>query len=263
MKKKLIAAALVLLFFAAQNGFSQSGSTATSALPPPDQDTAPIAPPSTPAQASPSASPSAPPSASPSTPAQRTPSAPKQTQPSRPSDGGAGTGTTGFSLSAGGRIFYNGVFTDSTDSYDDYSTSYSTSNNGFGIGVFLDATYVEIGLDFIFSSTTYNNVSGSKMTQFSSSLLGKYPFAFDFAFGNLVVFPLLGISSLSFSSFSYDDGSSSTSFSFAVGGGLDYNLTDKLYLRSKLILDLVTSKSGSQSRFTFGPHISIGFGYKL
>jgi hypothetical protein len=90
--KNLIAVAL--LFFAVQNGFSQS--QGTSALPPPDQETAPIPSPfppppeipSTPAQETPAKKP-------PSTPAQKTPPAAKTpSTPAQKTPPAAGTPST-------------------------------------------------------------------------------------------------------------------------------------------------------------------------
>ncbi|GHV28470.1 hypothetical protein AGMMS4952_12200 [Spirochaetia bacterium] len=98
-----------------------------------------------------------------------------------------------FSLDAGGRIFYNGMF----DIWERGGYSYTGyvdphlgtiailesslhSNNGFGIGGFFDATYVEIGMDFIFGSfkPNSNEYTGDfelTSTQFGFTILGKFP----------------------------------------------------------------------------------------
>jgi opacity protein-like surface antigen len=196
-----------------------------------------------------------------------------------------------FSVSAGGRIFYNGMFNiwDFSNNYNHTFTSMVRNglygNHGFGIGGFFDATYVEIGLDFIFGSFKpiskyYSGDFEMKSTQFGFSILGKYPFAV----GDMTVFPLLGIDYQIFISgeaygisVSHDDCDDMyDAFSFAVGGGLDYNLGGKLYLRGELLFNFKKdSKFESELRdiakkneigfplFTFGPRISIGVGYKF
>jgi hypothetical protein len=284
MRKIVIAAALVLLFFVAQNGFAQ-----TSAIPPPNQD-----PPSAPTQKTPSI----PAQKTPSAPAERTPSAPKQRQPSTPVPGEENEGTTlvlAFPMSAGGRIFYNGMFRTLDTKVGQGSESVSSDINGFGIGGFFDATYVEIGMDFIFSSYKYTysrhgyyTESGEveqKLTHFGFSIIGKYPFVLE----KLTVFPLLGIDYQIFISGSKNNGDTLSRddlgyyddeydvFSVAVGGGLDYTLVGKLYLRGELLFNfkVLDSKSESMARydskenseafslFTWGPRVSVGVGYKL
>jgi hypothetical protein len=234
-----------------------------------------------------------------------------------------------FSLSAGARIFYNGMFDIFEYSYSSGSSSavewaskyYPTffNNHGFGISGFFDATYVEIGIDFIFGSFKSSSgsvkiyTSGGYMihdrdfdvtsTQFGFSLLGKYPFGL----GEATLFPLLGIDYQMFISgkVKYRDHSSTIdidrddladgawhpysddqyfeyevgmldAFSIAAGCGLDYKLTDRLYLRSELLLNFKINGNFEKKRreeaedynvylslFTFGPRFSIGVGYKF
>jgi hypothetical protein len=75
--------------------------------------------------------------------------------PSLPSS--ALTNFSVLSLSAGGRIFYNGMFTTVKQKKANQDYSYTTGNNGFGIGGFFDATYIEIGMDIILGSITYSD----------------------------------------------------------------------------------------------------------
>jgi hypothetical protein len=199
-----------------------------------------------------------------------------------------------FSVSAGGRIFYNGMF-NSWEYSNSYSPSFNSmaengfySNHGFGIGGFFDATYVEIGLDFIFgsfkpSSRKYFGDFELKSTQFGFSILAKYPFTL----GPMMFFPLVGIDYQIFLSGeansdtlsrddlgTYDD--MYDAFSFAVGVGLDYNLGGKLYLRGEALVnfkkdskyeselrDLAKSNSITFSLFSWGLRYSIGVGYKF
>jgi hypothetical protein len=205
-----------------------------------------------------------------------------------------------FSVSIGGRIFYNGMFniwkynyeyTGYADPNADLAAIFDNnlfSNHGFGIGGFFDATYVEIGIDFIFGSFKPNSEKyfsdfELKSTQFGFSILGKYPFAF----GEITVFPLLGIDYQLFLSGESngwplsrddlgDDDDMYDAFSISVGIGLDYNLSGKLYLRGELLANfkkdstfeselirLAEERSITFSLFTFGPRVSIGLGYKL
>jgi hypothetical protein len=150
-----------------------------------------------------------------------------------------------FSMSAGGRIFYNGMF-DIWKYSNDYNNVGFTlqnnlhSNNGFGIGGFFDATYVEIGLDFIFGSFKPNarGYTGDfelASTQFGFSILGKFPFTI----GPVAFFPLAGIdyqiflsgksngSTLDRGDLSGDYGDMYDAFSLVLGLGLDFNLNKK------------------------------------
>jgi hypothetical protein len=209
-----------------------------------------------------------------------------------------------FSISAGGRIFYNGMFDIWEYSYT-YTGYYDPnadlvallenslhSNHGFGIGVFFDATYVEIGMDFIFGSFKPNgeNYTGDfelTSTQFGFTILGKFPFAA----GPVTVFPLAGIDYQIFLSgeaegltIKRDDMSDYypdmedlyDAFSLVVGAGLDYNISDKLYLRGEVLCNfkmegdsdkalkkLTKENDVSFSLFTFGPRVSIGVGYRF
>jgi hypothetical protein len=206
--------------------------------------------------------------------------------------------TPDFSISVGGRIFYNGMF-------DIWKCSYTNnyagpavaavlenslySNNGFGIGVFFDATYLELGMDFIFGSFKLNSnqYTGDfelKSTQFGFTILGKFPVTA----GPATVFPLAGIDYQLFLSgeaegrtIERDDMSGDfedlfDAFSLVVGAGLDYNISAKLYLRGELLCNfkmesgsdkalkkLAKDSDVSFSLFTFGPRVSIGVGYRF
>jgi outer membrane protein W len=206
--------------------------------------------------------------------------------------------TPDFSLSAGGRIFYNGMFNIWEYSYTNNDAGPAVvsvlesslfSNNGFGIGGFFDAAYLEIGMDLIFgafkpNARGYTGDFEMNSTQFGFTLLGKFPFAA----GPVTVFPLAGIDYQIFLSgeangftIKRDDMSGSyqdmfDAFSLVVGAGLDYNITDKLYLRGELLANfklesdferelkrLANANQVSFSLFTFGPRISAGIGYRF
>jgi len=204
-----------------------------------------------------------------------------------------------FSPSAGGRIFYNGMFDifessytyyGSVDPYSDYFENFY-SNNGFGIGGYFDVTYLELGLDFILGSfkPNSNKYTGSyelKSTHFGFSLLGKYPVAL----GRMMVYPLLGIDYQMFVSGEASGGSRNGEisrddrvdedwydfFSIPVGAGMDYNLNAKLYLRGEVLLNFKLDGSREESLrneakksninlslFQFGGRVSLGIGCKL
>jgi opacity protein-like surface antigen len=213
-------------------------------------------------------------------------------------DGKGHTQAREFSLSAGGRIFYNGMFDIwerggyiyyGSDPYAGILAILENnlySNNGFGISGFFDATYAEIGIDFIFGSFKPNDreYTGDfklKSTQFGFTILGKFPFVL----GPLTVFPLAGID-YQILLFGIPEGHPDASvympkdlfdaFSLVVGAGLDYNITTKLYLRGEVLLNfkmesesdkvlksLLKGTDVSFSLFTFGPRVSIGVGYKF
>jgi hypothetical protein len=203
-----------------------------------------------------------------------------------------------FSISAGGRIFYNGMFDIAEWSW--YGYSYNTPraaimiensmhlNHGFGIGAFFDATYLEVGMDFIFGSfEQYAGAFAVTSTQFGFTILGKFPVAA----GPVTVFPLAGIDYQIFLSgeaegltIKRDDMSDYypdmedlyDAFSLVVGAGLDYNISAKLYLRGEVLCNfkmesesdkalkkLAREDDVSFSLFTFGPRVSIGVGYKF
>jgi hypothetical protein len=219
------------------------------------------------------------------------------------SSGKSGSNTQGsdFPISAGGRIFYNGMSDNGEYSYSDPKVGPIVvaqlqgllhDNHGFGIGGFFDAVYVEAGMDFIFGSFKPNEgyaaYSGVKATQFGFTILGKFPFAA----GPATVFPLAGIDYQIFLSgevadltikrddigdiYGDDHKDIYDALSLVVGAGLDYNLGANLYLRGEVLCNFKMesdsdialkklAKAGdvSFSLFTFGPRVSIGIGYRF
>jgi hypothetical protein len=199
-----------------------------------------------------------------------------------------------FSISAGGRIFYNGMF--DIWEYSNAGPAVAAvldnslyDNHGFGIGVFFDATYLELGMDFILGSfkPNSNQYTGDfelKSTQFGFTILGKFPVVA----GPATVFPLAGIDYQSFLSGEADGRTIERddlfgdykdmydAFSLVVGAGLDYNLGAKLYLRAEVLCNfkmesdsdkalkkLAKDSDVSFSLFTFGPRVSVGAGYRF
>jgi outer membrane protein W len=159
-------------------------------------------------------------------------------------------------------------------------------NNGFGIGAFFDATYVEIGMDFVFSSLSPNTGDTElKSTYFGFTILGKFPFGA----GPVTFFPLAGIDYQIFLSgkvdgftIERDDMSGDyegmyDAFSLFVGVGVDFDITSKLYLRGEVLInfkieddfDKMLKKAAKENDvnfsgvFTMGPRVSIGVGYRF
>jgi opacity protein-like surface antigen len=116
-----------------------------------------------------------------------------------------------------------------------------TPHIGFGGYAFLDATYAELALTVtsgditIKQSQTGRADSESSLTMMNMNigLLGKYPFEIS---EKLVLFPLLGIDYAICMAVKNDSGTNSNSGDYSAlwfkfGGGLDFALTQKLYLR--------------------------------
>jgi hypothetical protein len=176
-----------------------------------------------------------------------------------------------FSMSAGGRVFYNGMF----------YLGGNWDRSGPGVGGFFDATYVEIGLGFIFDSLKTNvgkrSESEVKLTQFNFTILGKFPFTM----GPVTFFPLAGFDYQFFLSgeaestvIKRDDLPDDYTdlydvFSFVLGAGLDYNINAKFYLRGEVLLNFKMGSDSDKEKafgsplFTFGPRISVGAGYRF
>ena len=192
-------------------------------------------------------------------------------------------------MSAGGGLFL------------DYS-----ANNGFNIDggyflgerifsfggfVFFDANYIEVDLGFSYGSPTFygkgtgfsSSSDGGSYTQVNLSLLGKYPMEM----GIITFFPLIGIHYnwvLSWKDPSngivYTDqvGEYNSQFGILGGVGLDYNLTDALYLRGEALFHLRFPMKGwkelakefeetnffkTDATLGVGPQIKVALGYRF
>jgi hypothetical protein len=169
---------------------------------------------------------------------------------------------SGFSLSAGG----GGYFTS------DFGGGIEVSGGGqtitlkmpyFGGGgfVFFDATYAEVDVGLFAGGGTMKaemerkDLVGVGLTSemdysvmgLDIGLLGKYPIAMS---DSLTVFPLLGIAYRVMLSLKDEDGNQTenengnenpgdySALWFRLGSGLDYSLSDKLYLRGEALYGL-------------------------
>jgi hypothetical protein len=161
------------------------------------------------------------------------------------------------------------------------STS-KTNTIGGGFAVFFDATYAEIGLgmDFANQKDPDDSGDGTDMTYFSISLLGKYPIALS---EKLALFPLLGFDWNIFMGGKHGDSDIKPSdlegdmegmydaFLIDLGVGVDFALTDALYLRGSFLYGFKLNSKIEQKYvddadakvFTSGPTLKVGVGYKF
>jgi opacity protein-like surface antigen len=158
---------------------------------------------------------------------------------------------------------------------------------GGGGFLFLDATYAELSFGFAGGGGTYTyeqtgnagNSGDFSFTALDIGLLGKYPF--DLGSG-LSVFPLLGINYRAVVALSQDGVSSDIAGDFSAlwfkfGGGLDYAITNNIYLRGNLLYgiriankfenDQVDSTKGpgvdASTRLGHGLDVKVAVGYKF
>jgi opacity protein-like surface antigen len=153
---------------------------------------------------------------------------------------------------------------------------------GGGGGVFVDATFAELGFAFLgggakfkFPGDTGDTELKGTFSALDLSLLGKYPISL----GSITVFPLLGfdyqiIASAKIDGEKADKPGELSSFGFDFGGGLDFALTDHLFLRGELLYALrLPSKFQKDTKENFGdnakyvlghgPVVKLAIGYSL
>ena len=186
-----------------------------------------------------------------------------------------------FALSVGGGLLFdysanNGLETNIAGN-DLYTGIRNTSFGGF---VFFDATFVEGDLILAYGSLTETvKISGvSASVPFGSALqlgvavLGKYPFSL----GPVTLFPLVGfsynmvLSAKNDSGVAFSDAGNLSQFGLQGGVGVDYNLTDSLFIRAEGIFQVrFPSKLfddywvGVNKTWGIGPVIKVALGYKL
>jgi len=144
-----------------------------------------------------------------------------------------------FRLSAGGGVILGPSFAEWKGS--DSSTKYSGFD--FGINAFFDATYAEVNLGLLFntSKSDIDSARNEDSIYLTLGLLGKYPFSLNY---KLALFPFIGIEyniglgskydgeATEFDDFSMADYMNCLSLSF--GAGVDFSLTNALYLRGEI-----------------------------
>jgi len=195
-------------------------------------------------------------------------------------------------MSVGGGIVYSGDWTSklSYSPMSGYSMELKYPWNAFGFYGFFDAKYVEASAGLHFGSVkaeysisypgySFSDTYGEmEMTVLSLGLLGKYPFAIG---DKIALFPAVGLEYyLGLSAKDKDSGESMDDpgdFShlwFRFGGGIDFDLTEKLYLRGTVLFGIRTKMayeddikdlSGGLGDLAtgFGPAIKLAIGYKF
>jgi len=170
---------------------------------------------------------------------------------------------------------------------------------GGGINAFFDVQYAEVGLGITFASATWKSeysvtvegsVAGVDMsylnqsqksefsvssTLFNIGLLLKYPIDL----GSMSVFPAAGIDYAACLSMkdenghSNDDAGDASALWIKFGAGLDFSLSESMFLRSVLLYgirmenkaesDLIKEAPGAESIMGHGLTIRVGVGFKL
>lgn len=193
----------------------------------------------------------------------------------------AGAGFADIALSAGGGAVYSGDFTAGiTLDAGVASAEIEMPSHGFGAYGFFDATYVEVSASLLWGTLSIGGSSGFDLdtTTLSLGLLGKYPIHL----GKIVLFPAAGIVynyvlSAAYESTSFSDASDLSTFGLRLGVGLDFGITEKLFIRGTVLLglnlpskfenDWADSLKGPgytvEQNFGFGPDIKIAVGYKF
>jgi opacity protein-like surface antigen len=198
---------------------------------------------------------------------------------------GAALAAPAFSLSAGAGGVFNALLTEPKDTYVVTTGGPLIGGGGYA---FLDATYAELGVDFLFSSPSIHWGDGGYVVEshFGFSVLGKYPIAI----GSLTVFPLVGIDYQIFLQYQQKDKDGKDvgdptkradvpedyadrydAFSIAIGGGVDIPVADKIFVRGEALWNFkLDSKYEKEARdtgfvefFTSGPRINLGVGCKF
>jgi hypothetical protein len=105
---------------------------------------------------------------------------------------------------------------------------------GGGAFMFLDATFAELSVGYTVGRTFTRTKSGGQTTEdwvalsvLDVDLLGKYPFNVN---DRISVFPLLGVNY----QYAFSSGDENTRM-IRLGAGMDFKVTEKLYLRPQLL----------------------------
>jgi hypothetical protein len=160
-----------------------------------------------------------------------------------------------FKLSAGAGGYFTSDFGGGVGNG---SSKIETPYAGGGGFVFLDATYAELSLGFFTGGGTTKGFGGDVKTSLAGldiGLLGKFPIDVS---EKLSVFPLLGITyravlSAKTEGTEADKPGDASALWVKGGGGLDFSLTDKLYLRGGLLYGLrLASKSETDMADSLG-----------
>jgi len=176
-------------------------------------------------------------------------------------------------MSAGGGFVYSGNYTSGLYVSPPVNAEIKMPSNAFGAYGFFDAKYVEASVGLLFGTKKISIPGLGSMNIDTKSLnlglLGKYPFTLG---EKIVLFPALGIEydyvfSAKMGDLSASDASDLSDFWIRFGGGLDFNLTEKLFLRGTLLFGIdLGSKAEKDLADSFKPfnvEQNIGFGTKI
>jgi hypothetical protein len=185
-------------------------------------------------------------------------------------------GAFALDMSAGGGAFYAG---DLGGGIKGGGLTLKMPSNFFGVYGFFDATYAEVSAGLGFGSThqdfyglTSVNIS---LTSLNFGLLGKYPININ---DKMTLFPAAGIEysmvlSAKAGGASYSNAGDFSALWIKFGGGLDYSLTDKLFLRGTLLYGIRMANKvekamadgydGVSTNLGHGPTLKVAVGYKF
>jgi outer membrane protein W len=202
----------------------------------------------------------------------------------------AGGAFAQIGLSTGGGLFFDGSFGNGMEmSLGGKKITTSINNTSFGAYGFFDATYMEASLGFAYGTLKLKGDDGDKSDsddmgtamQISFTVLGKYPIDL----GVITLFPMLGLSYNLVVSLELKDGYKKSGIEAEnlgqlglLGGiGLDYDLTQSMYLRASLLLhlrfaskhmtdnvdDLKKMRMDANTTLGVGPRIQVGLGFRF
>ena len=208
--------------------------------------------------------------------------------------------SAGFGIFAGGD-FGRGV----TVWFSEDSVPYESTNSmpyfGGGAFIFFDAKYLEVSLGYFrgigvktwktssrgVEIETESTAERVDLTSLNNGLLFKYPFSIT---DNFVLFPALGVNyqsvlSLMLDNEPFEPHEFLNAIWFQFGGGLDYHISQKMYLRLKVLYTLrpntnleIFDRDGydyvykyewrfsdvkTESFLGHGPNIDLALGFKL
>jgi hypothetical protein len=150
-----------------------------------------------------------------------------------------------------------------------------SSGFGGGLNLFFDATYAEVNLGLLFANqkSGENDDKGTDTTNLLLGIVGKYPISLS---EQLALFPFLGIDYLINLGASRDgnkledSGDMFNALSLLFGVGVDYSLTESLYIRGEVGFGITfntkledDAKDMIDSNFKGKIPIKVAIGYRL
>lgn len=189
-------------------------------------------------------------------------------------------------MSAGGGLYFNGNYGNSVEGkFSDFKVIERYNTLSFGIHGFFDMTYAEASIavnfgslsyEYFLSDSSYAEEKKKDITMIDFSLLGKYPFNL----GKVTVFPLVGVGYTMVWSIEPNEGDNASDFnqfSMLFGAGLDFNFTQRIFLRTSCLFqirfpnkflddmekDLRDIDADTNTTWGMGPLIKIGIGYRF